>query len=154
EFALTQAGAREQLRGHDTVFTCGMNYPSQVLLFDASADAPLADAPVQVQLHNDPWELGKNSYAAAAILGDVRATLPVLGPAVAKDPAFDPVATAKRTADIYRVAGDRRASLAVQAELLLRGDEGDAIQGVQVAVELAALQPQLNAPMILVNESL
>ncbi|MDT5041730.1 MAG: benzoylformate decarboxylase [Actinoplanes sp.] len=153
ELALSQAAAHEQLRGHDAILLCGMNYPSQVLLFDSAAEMPLAPVPAQVHLHSDPWELGKNAYAAAAILGDVQTTLPQLGRAVARDPLFNALLASRRTAAIYREGAAIRDQRADRTAQLLSYTENEPVHGSHVAAMLATLQPQLPVPMVFVNES-
>lgn len=70
---------------HDVAFLCGFGAQAQVTVFKYS-DGPLIPATVQtIYLHNNAWEIGKNEYGQAAILGDIKATLPGLNALIAKN---------------------------------------------------------------------
>ncbi|HEX3506186.1 MAG TPA: thiamine pyrophosphate-dependent enzyme [Xanthobacteraceae bacterium] len=69
----TQAGVREVLDKHDLVFSVGGD------LFTWSLPSPIDPWPQGlplIHLDSDPWQIGKNYPAQAAILGDPKATLP------------------------------------------------------------------------------
>jgi benzoylformate decarboxylase len=71
----TQAGVRQALEPHDVLFSVGgdlftWSLPSKV--------EPLPPGLRLIHLDTDPWEIGKNFPAEAAILGDPKATLPEL----------------------------------------------------------------------------
>jgi benzoylformate decarboxylase len=75
----TQAGVRQALDAHDALFSVGgdlftWSLPSKV--------EPLPPGLRLIHLDTDPWEIGKNFPAEAAILGDPKATLPELTAAV------------------------------------------------------------------------
>ncbi|MFZ0608872.1 MAG: thiamine pyrophosphate-dependent enzyme, partial [Xanthobacteraceae bacterium] len=75
----TQAGVREVLDRHDVVFSVGAD------LFTWSLTSPVEPWPPGlplIHLDSDPWQIGKNYPAQAAILGDPKATLPDITAAV------------------------------------------------------------------------
>jgi benzoylformate decarboxylase len=70
-----QHAVRKILDTHDVLFSAGAD------LFTLSLPGPAEPVPpgmTIVHLDNDPWEIGKNYPAAAAIVGDPKATLPEL----------------------------------------------------------------------------
>lgn len=80
-------GIQDQMQqifdAHDVAFLVGFNAQAQLVVFDW-AEGPLIPEHVrQVHLHNDPWQIGKNHYGEAAVLGDIRATLPLITERVA-----------------------------------------------------------------------
>lgn len=80
----------------DVAFFCGFNAQAQLVIYQY-AKGPLVPSSVkQVYLHNDPWEIGKNYYGEAAILGDIKTTLPGLIAATLAHPKFDREAARKR----------------------------------------------------------
>jgi benzoylformate decarboxylase len=75
----TQPGVRQALDPHDVLFSVGgdlftWSLPSKI--------EPLPPGMRLIHLDTDPWEIGKNYPAEAAILGDPKATLPELTAAV------------------------------------------------------------------------
>jgi len=70
---------RKTLEQHDVLFSVGAD------LFMLSLPSDVVPVPADltiIHLDTDPWELGKNYPAAAAILGDAKATLPDITAAV------------------------------------------------------------------------
>jgi benzoylformate decarboxylase len=75
----TQVGVRQALDAHDALFSVGgdlftWSLPSKV--------EPMPPGLRLIHLDTDPWEIGKNFPAEAAILGDPKATLPELTAAI------------------------------------------------------------------------
>jgi benzoylformate decarboxylase len=71
--ARSQAAVRQALDAHDVLFSVGgdlftWSLPSKI--------EPLPPGMRLIHLDTDPWEIGKNFPAEAAILGDPKATLP------------------------------------------------------------------------------
>lgn len=97
--------------GHDLVVSIGADLLTQS---QAAGIEALGPGKPLIHLDDDPWEIGKNFPAAAAILGDAKATLPELTAAVLARmaPAVDRAATvaadlaAKRTALVTRAAAE------------------------------------------------
>jgi benzoylformate decarboxylase len=75
----TQAGVRAALDAHDVLFSVGGDLFTWSL---PSSIEPLPPGLRLIHLDTDPWEIGKNYPAEAAILGDPKATLPELIAAV------------------------------------------------------------------------
>lgn len=101
----TQAGVRGVFASHDVAFLCGFGAQAQITVFKYS-DGPLIPPGVrQVYLANNTWDIGKNYYGECAILGDVKATLPVLNQLVAKAP---PAGAAERNRHLEQLDAERR----------------------------------------------
>jgi benzoylformate decarboxylase len=71
----TQASIHKALDGHDVLFSAGADLFTLSL---PSAVEPMPPGMRLVHLDIDPWEIGKNYPAEAAILGDLKSTLPEL----------------------------------------------------------------------------
>lgn len=82
-------GSKDSDTVRDTAFLCGFNAQAQLVIYNWD-DGPLIPAHLtQVYLHNDPWQIGKNHYGAAAALGDIKDALPKITAAVKTHPAYD-----------------------------------------------------------------
>ncbi|MDA3647897.1 thiamine pyrophosphate-binding protein [Saccharopolyspora indica] len=82
-------GRKDEEAVRDTVFLCGFNAQAQLVIYNWD-EGPLIPAHLtQVYLHNDPWQIGKNHYGAAAPLGDIRDALPKITAAVKTHPRYD-----------------------------------------------------------------
>jgi hypothetical protein len=82
----TQALVQGVFRDHDVAFLCGFGAQAQITVFKYS-DGPLIPPQVrQIYLTNNTWDIGKNYYGEVAILGDVKATLPILNARLAENP--------------------------------------------------------------------
>ncbi len=83
----SQAGMQGVFQGHDVAFLCGFSVQSQVTVFKYS-DGPLIPPGVrQIYLTNNTWDIGKNYYGESAVLGDVKATLPLINDLVRENPS-------------------------------------------------------------------
>jgi benzoylformate decarboxylase len=70
------------------------------------SDGPLIPAHVrQIYLHNNTWEIGKNAYGEAAMLGDIKTTLPQLNTLIKQNP---PAGVAERNEALQKKAEERR----------------------------------------------
>jgi benzoylformate decarboxylase len=133
----------------DVAFLCGFNAQAQLVVFDW-VDGPLIPPHVrQVYLHNDPWQIGKNYYGEAAVLGDVRATLPMITQRVRslRDGALGQAGARQARDDARRHERvDRAAAIAQRSD--------GRIPGELVAVTLRTLQDEGLVPgLTLVNEA-
>lgn len=100
-----QGAVQALLKKHDVAFLCGFGLQAQLAVYKYS-DGPLIPAHVrQVYLHNNSWELGKNAYGEAAILGDIKATLPGLNELISRNP---PAGADARNEALRQKAGQRR----------------------------------------------
>jgi benzoylformate decarboxylase len=83
-------GGQEQVqdvfKGHDVAFLCGYHAQAQVAVFKYSDGPLIPDSVKQVYLTNNTWYLGKNYLGSTAILGGIKATLPLLNAQIKKKP--------------------------------------------------------------------
>jgi benzoylformate decarboxylase len=150
----SQQGMQQAFAPHDVAFLCGFNSQAPVLVY-RYADGPLIpDGVRQIYLHDDPWEIGKNGYGEVAILGDIKATLPLLSEDVAAHPELDKAAAAARNAELSRLAETRRAQIRDFSQAVTARPGSDPITGENVAIALARLQPEMNAPLLLADEAI
>lgn len=153
ELPQTQATMQQAFSGHDVAFLCGYNAQAQVLVFRYELGPLIPRDVVQLYLHDDEWEIGKNDYGEVAILGDIKVTLPVLGDKVAAHPGRDAAAATTREDELNRL-GEQRAQAVEARRRTLTEQAADApITGEAVAAAVAALQEGMTAPLALVNEA-
>jgi benzoylformate decarboxylase len=153
ELPQTQTGMHKVFAGHDVAFLCGFNAQAQDFVFDHALGPLLPDDVAQVYLHDDEWQIGKNGYGEAAILGDIGATLPPLCDAVAAHDSLDREAAAARATRLRELAAERDATLATVRATESAGGGSSLPSGTDVAATLAQLQHELPAPLMLVNEA-
>jgi benzoylformate decarboxylase len=97
--------ARDGHLKHDVAFLCGFGAQAQVAVFKY-ADGPLIPTAVrQISLTNNTWDLGKNQYSESAILGDIKATLPILNDLLRRNP---PPGAAERNRNLQDLDKTRR----------------------------------------------
>ncbi len=90
---------------HDVAFLCGFGAQSQIAVFKYSDGALIPPYVRQIYLTNNTWDIGKNYYGEAAILGDVKATLPILNELVRQKP---PAGVAARNQRLRQLDAERR----------------------------------------------
>lgn len=74
QLASSPGPMRATFTGVDVAFLCGFTTQAPVAFHDGGG--PLIPPEVQcIFLHDNPWEIGKNQYGAAAILGQVKRSL-------------------------------------------------------------------------------
>ena len=126
---------------HDLVISIGADLLTQS---QAAGVEALAPGKPLIHLDDDPWEIGKNFPATAAILGDPKATLPDLTAAVLARMA---------PADARRVAVE--ASLAAKrADLIARAEAESDILPLRPLAVLHAIAQLLPDDAIVVEETL
>ena len=106
---------RALMAGHDLAISIGADLLTQS---QASGVEALAPGTPLVHLDDDPWEIGKNHPATAALLGCPKATLPLLTAAVLARMA----PATKRRAEVEASIAAKQAALIARAE-----GEGDAM---------------------------
>lgn len=93
-----QADIQKVFKDHDIAFLVGYGLQAQLAVFKYS-DGPLIPEHVkQICLTNNTWDIGKNAYAEAAILGDIKATLPLINQYISKNPPKEAEQRNKRLA--------------------------------------------------------
>ena len=96
---------RALMERHDLAISIGADMLTQSL---SSGVEALAPATPLIHLDTDPWEIGKNFPAAAAIQGDPKATLPELTAQLTAQP--------ERRARVEAMLAEKRVALVAQAE--------------------------------------
>jgi benzoylformate decarboxylase len=120
ELPTSQAGMQGVFADHDVAFLCGFGAQAQVTVFKYS-DGPLIPPGVrQIYLTDNTWDIGKNYYGEAAILGDVKATLPLLAALVRDRP---PPGAAERNAELRALDAERRTQWDAYLQQALAQDE-------------------------------
>jgi benzoylformate decarboxylase len=74
----SQQGIQQVFSQHDAAFLVGFGAQAQLAVFKYSDGPLIPDHVRQVYLTNNTWDIGKNYYGEAAVLGDIKATLPYL----------------------------------------------------------------------------
>ncbi|MEU4743488.1 thiamine pyrophosphate-binding protein [Actinosynnema sp. NPDC023658] len=161
----TQAKVRDLFAEHDVAFLCGFNAQAQLVVFNWD-DGPLIPPDVrQVYLHNDPWQIGKNHFGEAAVLGDIKVTLPSLTRETAarmpdrRDSAAQEWLAGLRdqrqelVEHYARNGATRNGTSPGEVAHNGAGADEEAIEGAEVAAAMAELQRQGEIPgLVLVNE--
>jgi benzoylformate decarboxylase len=96
---------RGLFRDHDVAFLCGFSNQAQLTVFKYEDGPLIPDGVRQVYLTNNTWDIGKNYYGEVAVLGDVKATLPLLNQALRK---AAPAGAAARNTALRKLDADRR----------------------------------------------
>jgi len=142
----TQAAVRQVLDPHDVLFSVGAD------LFTWSLPSATEAMPPHmrlIHLDTDPWEIGKNYPAQAAILGDPKATLPELTAAVR---ARMTAAARGAARDRFKTASD--ATLAEREALKAKARSLAANRPVQPLALLHAIGEMLPKDAVVVEEAL
>ncbi|XZF16281.1 thiamine pyrophosphate-binding protein [Chitinophagaceae bacterium MMS25-I14] len=100
----SQAGIQEVFSDHDVAFLVGFGAQAQLAVFKYSDGPLIPDHVKQVYLTNNTWDIGKNFYGESAILGDIKATLPLINDLVSKNP---PAGAAARNEQLEIMAVQR-----------------------------------------------
>jgi benzoylformate decarboxylase len=73
-----QADVQSVFKDHDVAFLVGFGAQAQVAVFKYSDGALIPENVKLAYLTNNTWDIAKNFYGETAILGDIKATLPLL----------------------------------------------------------------------------
>jgi benzoylformate decarboxylase len=141
-----QSAVRKVLDDYDLLFSVGadlftLSLPSEV--------EPMPPGMPLVHLDTDPWELGKNYPAQAAILGDPKSTLPELLAMV-----HERMTAAARGAARTRLDAARAATLAERDALKARARALAAAVPVQPLALLHAIGEMLPKDAVVIEEAL
>jgi benzoylformate decarboxylase len=136
---------------HDVALLCGFNAQAQLVVFQWTQGPLIPNRVRQLYLHNDPWEIGKNHYGDAAVLGDIKVTLPLITRAVEENPGFDRHSASRR----YERVGEQGKIVDREFDRHVETlDDTGPIYGSHVARAVAELQNDaLTAPLTLVSEA-
>lgn len=83
----SQAGMQGVFKDHDVAFLVGFGAQAQLAVFKYSDGPLIPDHVKQVYLTNNTWDIGKNYYGESAILGDIKATLPLINQHIRQHPS-------------------------------------------------------------------
>lgn len=120
----------------DVAFLCGFNAQAQLVVYQYKAGPLIPSHVTQVYLHNDPWEIGKNYYGEAAILGDIKTTLPAIVKSIAAHPDYSAEAARKRDEALQQSHADFTAEWGQYS-----AQSGEFITASDVSQAIAALNP-------------
>ncbi|MBH0777932.1 thiamine pyrophosphate-binding protein [Nocardia bovistercoris] len=149
-----QDGIHMQLQGFDTIFLIGVNSHAQISIFRWDKGPIIPAELIQVALHNDPWQIGKNYFAEVGVLGDIKKTLPLIISGIAASKSFDKTSSAARNDKILRLGARRDESFSAESEKLQKAAAPDAsIPGHQIPLVLAEIQKTLDKPITVLNEA-
>jgi benzoylformate decarboxylase len=144
----TPGGMRDVFRGADVALLCGFSSQAPIAFFDSGG--PLIPPEVEViAVHDNSWELGKNSALVAGILGDVRLNLAALLTALKATslPRSAGGGATRRRAELARQAAERQAAWRQQAA------EAVAAETLSATAVAAALAEVLPSNAVLADES-
>ncbi|WP_437652601.1 thiamine pyrophosphate-binding protein [Sorangium sp. So ce1182] len=149
ELLMDQQEVQRRLKPHDVAFLCGFGAQAQVTVFNYSSGPLIPESVRQVYLHNNAWEIGKNHYGDAAILGDIKATLPLLNRLVA---LRHPAGAAERNATL-KASAEKRSER--WRTYLKNAQNAPEIQGALVAACLGELitEMRLEERFVYVHEA-
>lgn len=145
----SQNSLQQLFAKHDVAFLCGFGAQAQVTVFKY-ADGPLIPPNVrQIYLTDNTWDIGKNYYGEVAVLGGIKATLPLLNELVRKNP---PPGTKQRNENLRELDKKRRESWAAYLEQAKQQQE---IWAVVIADELrqAIAEHGLEKKFVYVHEA-
>lgn len=100
-----QADIQKVFEDHDVAFLVGFGAQAQLAVFKYSDGPLIPDHVKQVYLTNNTWDIGKNFYGESAILGDIKATLPLINQYISKNP---PEGAAERNKHLELLDKQRR----------------------------------------------
>jgi benzoylformate decarboxylase len=144
--ARSQVAVRQALDAHDVLFSVGADLFTWSL---PSKTEPMPPGMRLVHLDTDPWEIGKNFPAEAAILGDPKATLPELTAAIRER-----MTSAGRGAARDRLATASKVSLAEREALKTKARALATQVPVQPLALLEAIGEMLPRDAVVIEEAL
>ncbi|WP_040741175.1 thiamine pyrophosphate-binding protein, partial [Nocardia tenerifensis] len=156
-----QEGIHMQLDGYDTLFLIGVNSHAQISIFHWKNGPIIPPEMVQVALHNNPWQIGKNYYSEVGVLGDIKKTLPLITSGIANHKGFDKAAADARNNHILKLGAQRDKAFDGEADRLrsIDADKSRRVDSVvpiaahEVAIALAEVQKTLDKPITVLNEA-
>lgn len=148
-----QAGLQSLFGKRDCAFFCGFGAQAQITVFKYEDQPLIPDSVKQVYLSNNTWDIGKNYFGDVGILGDIKATLPLLKKAVeARQSDAAKAAARQRNEEMAAKAEQRRTAW---NEYLEDSRKQKAIRAVLVADALSKVidQRELKKKFVYVHEA-
>lgn len=145
-----QQQIQARMKLHDVAFLCGFGAQAQLAVFKYSLGPMIPDSVRQVYLSNNTWDIGKNHYGEVSVLGDIKATLPLINKLLVK---ASPKGAAKRNAELQQLAQKRGRQWETYLE---KARKADKIWGVLVANALRELivEKNLRKKFVYVHEAI
>lgn len=116
----SQAALQRVFKDHDVAFLVGFGAQAQLAVFKYSDGPLIPDHVRQVYLTNNTWDIGKNFYGESAVLGDIKATLPLINQYISK---HVPDGAAARNKHLEVLAGQRKVQWAKYKATALKQPE-------------------------------
>ncbi|PHV11691.1 thiamine pyrophosphate-binding protein [Chitinimonas sp. BJB300] len=116
----SQQAVQQVFEGHDVAFLCGFSNQAQITVFKYSQGALIPPHVRQIYLTNNTWDIGKNYYGEAAILGDIKATLPLINDKIRQHP---PAGADQRNQHLRQLDATRRVAWDQYLSQAMRQDE-------------------------------
>jgi benzoylformate decarboxylase len=145
----SHAAIQQVFKDHDVAFLVGFGAQAQLAVFKY-ADGPLIpDHVKQIYLTNNTWDIGKNFYGESAILGDIKATLPLINQYIRK---HIPEGAAARKKHLDVLAEKRRVQWAAYKQEALQQPDIWAVL-IADALRNVILEKKLEKKFVYVHEA-
>jgi benzoylformate decarboxylase len=144
-----QADIQKVFQDHDVAFLVGFGAQAQLAVFKYSDGPLIPDHVKQVYLTNNTWDIGKNFYGESAVLGDIKATLPLINDYVGR---HVPAGAAARNEHLAVLAAQRKAQWAKYKETAMQQEEIWAVL-IADALREAILERGLEKQFVYVHEA-
>jgi benzoylformate decarboxylase len=145
----SQAGVQQAFQEHDVAFLVGFGIQAQITVFKYSQGPLIPTSVRQIHLTNNTWDIGKNNYGEAAILGDVKATLPLLNDLLRQQP---PAGAAGRNEELQKLSAQRRTGWKQYLKTALGQDEIWAVV-IAEALRVEIKERKLEKKFVYVHEA-
>jgi benzoylformate decarboxylase len=145
----SQAAIRQVFQEHDVAFLVGFGAQAQLAVFKYSDGPLIPDHVQQVYLTNNTWDIGKNYYGESAILGDIKATLPLINSHIHQHPSRG---AAARNARLKQLAAQRSKDWEQYKRTALQQKEIWAVL-IADALREAIMEKQLEKQFVYVHEA-
>ncbi|WP_137939694.1 thiamine pyrophosphate-binding protein [Chitinivorax sp. B] len=105
ELPTSQSGMQGVFKDHDVAFLCGFSNQAQITIFKYSDGQLIPSNVKQLYLTNNTWDIGKNYFGEVAVLGDIKATLPLINDHIRANP---PAGAGDRNTHLRKLDAERR----------------------------------------------
>jgi len=144
-----QADIQNVFKDHDVAFLVGFGAQAQLAVFKYSDGPLIPDHVKQVYLTNNTWDIGKNFYGESAILGDIKATLPLINAYISE---HVPEGAAARNEHLAQLAAQRKVQWAKYVQTALQQEEIWAVL-IADALREVILEKGLEKKFVYVHEA-